>query len=77
MVVYSKDNCPACNAVMSLLANNEVKFEEKNISEDEGYMQEVQNMGYNSVPITVTESDKVIIGFDLPLLQTEIKNNNN
>lgn len=75
IIVYSKNDCPACRAVMTLLANNEVEFDERNINDDDAHMEAVKEMGYNSVPVTITKEGKEIAGFDLPELQKLIKGN--
>ena len=73
VITYSKNDCTACVGVKNLLANNGVEFEERNIEENDEYMDEVMKMGYASVPVTITKEGKEIVGFDLPELQQLIK----
>ena len=75
VVIYSEENCTACVGVKNLLANNGVEFEERRIDKDDKYLEEVKEMGYSAVPVTVTPSGEEILGFDLPKLQKLIKEN--
>lgn len=69
MVVYSKDMCPACDAVKKFLDSTGVNYTVKDIGEDPRYREELIEKGYSSVPVTITEDDETIIGFNLLKLQ--------
>lgn len=69
MVIYTSDQCPACEATKQFLDNNKVDYAEKNINENEEYRDELIEMGYSSIPVTILENEDVILGFDLQKLQ--------
>jgi glutaredoxin len=48
--VYSKKNCPACDAVKSQLARNQVEFDEVMIDENPSARQFLLDSGYRTVP---------------------------
>lgn len=73
MVVYSKDNCVGCVATKTFLENNEVVYEERNVEHNPEFMEELRTMGYSSLPITITDEGKEIVGFDMLELQGVIK----
>lgn len=74
VITYSKEDCTACVGVKNLLANNGVEYDERNIDKDDKFLEEVTELGYSSVPVTITKEGKEIVGFDLPALQELIKN---
>lgn len=58
MVVYTKDNCPACNTLKQTLTNNDVIYKEIKIGRDisrEEFMDTFPNV--RSVPHTVEIPD--------------------
>ena len=45
------------------LSQNQVPFTEKNVREDPSALDELRRMGFNSVPVTVIDGER-IVGFD-------------
>lgn len=63
VIVYTKNQCPACEATKAWLTSNGVKFKLRNISEDEEWKEKVLQMGFSSVPVTVI-GEKIVAGFN-------------
>lgn len=66
--VYSSDTCPYCVAVKNFLKENNVEFEERNISQDDSARNELISKGYRGVPVIVI-GDEEVVGFDQPKLK--------
>lgn len=66
--VYSSDTCPYCTAVKSFLTDNNVEFEEANVSRDVDARNELIQKGYRGVPVIVIGEEEVV-GFDQPRLK--------
>jgi len=49
--------------VKAWLSQKQVPFTEKNVREDQSALDELRRMGYNSVPVTVIDGER-IVGFD-------------
>ena len=64
VIIYSKNNCQPCNLTKLYLAENDIEFEERNISTSETHMKELQELGYQSVPITLVNGTVVANGFE-------------
>lgn len=69
VTVYSSNACMACKMAKDLLTREKVKFTEKNVSEREGYRDEVRQLGFTSAPVTKVEDSKgnlilTVSGFD-------------
>ena len=47
----------------ALLSQKKVAFTDKNVREDAGALNELRKMGYNSVPVTIIDGQR-IHGFD-------------
>ena len=64
IIVYSAVYCPGCHAVKNFLKEHNIEFEERDIGQNEKYKKELQNMGHNSIPVTLIDDEK-IVGFDV------------
>jgi len=63
-IVYSTDTCPWCTVAKDFLKENHVKFEVKNVAEDEDARDElIQKSGQLGVPVLDIDGE-IIIGFD-------------
>lgn len=69
VVVYSSDTCPYCVAAKNFLHENNVEFEEKNVTTCEQARNELISKGYRGVPVIVVGEEEVV-GFDKSRLQT-------
>ena len=62
--IYSSPACPYCVALKNFLLENNVEFEEVDVSESEEALREmVAKTGQRGVPV-VEIDDEVIVGFD-------------
>ncbi|NLW52630.1 MAG: glutaredoxin family protein [Tissierellia bacterium] len=61
--VYSSDTCPYCVAVKNFLTENNVEFEEKNVTTNAEARNELIQKGYRGVPVIVVGEEEVV-GFD-------------
>lgn len=74
IIVYSTLHCPYCTMVKNYLQEKGIKFINKDVSLDrEAAKEMVRKSGYLGVPQTEING-KVIIGFDRPALEEELKN---
>ena len=49
--LYSKPNCPQCNATKRALKNKGIFFEEIDLTKDQESLDKLVQMGYKSAPI--------------------------
>ncbi len=66
--VFSSDTCPYCTAVKGFLAENNIEFEEANVSTDVEARNELIQKGYRGVPVIII-GDEEVVGFDQPRLK--------
>ena len=57
VTVYSKPDCMQCNFTKKWLKERNIPYTELNIKEDEEALLKVKEMGFQSVPVIVTEDD--------------------
>ncbi len=62
--VYTSDTCIQCKKVKKYFKENNINFEELNISSNQNYKKELIKKGYLSVPVVVIDNQDVL-GFDL------------
>lgn len=73
ITIYSADWCAFCHAAKDYLTKLNVKFEEKNVEEDVAFAQEaVEKSGQTGIPV-IDIDGKIIIGFDRPKIDAELK----
>ncbi len=63
MILYTKNNCAQCRFTKIHMVNMGVIFEERNVDEDDAYMQEALDTGFKSMPIVVLNGEVVASGF--------------
>lgn len=63
VTVYTSNTCPYCVAAKDFLTENNVEFEEKNVTESLDFREELLSKGYRGVPVLVI-GDEEIVGFD-------------
>lgn len=61
LVVYSKNNCPACAQAKALLDKNELKYEVKNVDEDFEAYDFVVMAGHRSFPQIYQANGKLFV----------------
>lgn len=62
-IIYSKDNCGPCELVKRALDNKKIKWVERNISLDNNYIEELNQLGYQSVPVVVRDNVVLFNGY--------------
>lgn len=74
VIVYSKTVCGGCTFVKNFFNSREdVEMEVRNIEENEDYRKEFDEFGLQSLPVTVINGSKPIVGFNPPLFIKELK----
>lgn len=63
VVIYTSDGCQYCHAAKDYMDENNVKYTEKNISQDQEARKELMKKGHMGVPVTII-GDEEIVGFD-------------
>ena len=58
-----------CGRVKEFLSTNSVPFEERDVSQDEAALDELQKLGFMTTPVTVVDGE-VVVGFDQKKLST-------
>ncbi|WP_176581330.1 glutaredoxin family protein [Bacillus thuringiensis] len=71
VIVYTKNNCPECEKLSVNLFSAPVPLdvEWRNIQKESKYFDELIELGYQSVPVTIVEGHKPIVGFEIGELQ--------
>ncbi len=58
-----------CAKVKEFLSQNKIEFVDRNIAADEAALNELEELGYMTTPVTVIDGE-VVIGFDAPKLRS-------
>ena len=58
-----------CGKVKELLSQNKIEFADRNIAADETALQELEQLGYMTTPVTLIDGE-VVVGFDVPKLRS-------
>ncbi len=70
--VYSTPTCPYCTRVKQFLKDNNVEFENIDVSQDEEMLQEmIDKSGQMGVPV-IEINGEYIIGFDKEKIETAL-----
>lgn len=71
--IYSKLNCPYCSMVKQFFKQNNIKYEEVDVSDNqEAAMEMVEKSGQTGVPVIEIDG-KIIVGFNLPAIKKALK----
>ncbi|PIR98670.1 MAG: NrdH-redoxin [Candidatus Colwellbacteria bacterium CG10_big_fil_rev_8_21_14_0_10_41_28] len=72
-LIYTTPTCQYCTMVKAFFKENDVTYEEKDVSVDQDALKEmVERSGQMGVPVTIIE-DSVVVGFDKRTLEELIK----
>lgn len=63
IVIYSKKGCLPCEAIKDLFKDNDVEFEEKNITGNKENIHDFKEKGYKSVPVIESTGREPIKGY--------------
>ena len=58
-VIYSKKNCYPCNLVKNFLRGRGIQYEVRDVEDNPSYMQDVMDMGFMSVPVTIINGQPI------------------
>lgn len=73
VIVYSTDMCPWCVKAKEFLKQNNIAFEERNVSEDIESLQEMEEKsGQRGVPV-IDIDGTIIVGFDRDAMKAALK----
>jgi glutaredoxin len=67
VIIYSQETCPPCHAEKMWFKENGIEFEERDIRQNDQYLQEIIQLGAAATPVTIIkdeDSEEVILGFD-------------
>ncbi|RAL27014.1 glutaredoxin family protein [Thermoflavimicrobium daqui] len=67
VLVYSKPHCIECNILKRFLTDYQIEYEVKDCGSNPMYLEEVKQMGFLGVPVTVV-GDKAIHGLQPELI---------
>lgn len=69
IIVYSKPGCGQCLFLKNYLKQQGLVFQERNISENPSYIEELKLLNCQSLPVALVGSESPIIGFNPVELQ--------
>jgi glutaredoxin-like YruB-family protein len=73
VTIYSADWCAFCHAAKDYLTKMGVKFEEKNVEQNQAFaMESVQKSGQMGIPVLDIDGE-IIIGFDRPKIDAALQ----
>lgn len=71
--LYNTPTCPWCHKTKEFLKENNVEFEDKDVSADDKAREEmIEKSGQMGVPVIVVEGHKPIVGFDVDAIKTAL-----
>lgn len=78
ITVYTKNRCPECEKIkfnlgylpQEVLDKHTIEY--RNIEEYKGYAEELAELGYQSVPVTIVEGHEPIVGFEFGQIQEAV-----
>lgn len=70
IVVYSKSGCGQCVFTKKFLNAQNIPFNEKRVDQNKQYLEEVEELGYQSLPVVGIDKEEFFSGYDLKKLQS-------
>ena len=72
VTVYSTPTCPWCHKAKDFLKEHKIKFEDKNVAQDEAARDEmIEKTGQMGVPV-IDIDGTIIIGFDINKMREKL-----
>jgi glutaredoxin-like YruB-family protein len=68
VVVYTAEWCPWCHKVTDFLKENNVKFEAKDVDQDDNAKECMEKSGQGGIPVTLIDG-QTVVGFDVAKLK--------
>lgn len=59
VIVYSKPHCLECNILKRFLKDHEIEYETRDCIQNETYLNEIKEMGYLGVPVTIVHGQAI------------------
>lgn len=59
VIVYTRPHCIECNILKQFLADHEIDYELRDVARHSLYIEEVKEMGFLGVPVTVIGDTKI------------------
>lgn len=59
VIVYSRPHCIECNVLKKFLKDYRIEYENRNCSAHPEYLEDVKEMGFLGVPVTVVNGEPV------------------
>jgi glutaredoxin-like protein NrdH len=59
VILYSKPHCLECNVLKRFLKDYQISYEERNCTDHPEYLNDVKEMGFLGVPVTVVNGTPV------------------
>ncbi|MBW2974580.1 glutathione S-transferase N-terminal domain-containing protein [Candidatus Woesearchaeota archaeon] len=73
VIVYGTERCPWCHKAKDFLKENNIEFEDKDVSSDEGASNEmIEKSGQRGVPV-IDIDGTIIVGFDQEAIKKALK----
>ena len=63
IIVYSKPGCAHCQFTKKYLDKRGIAFEERNINENEAFLEEVRALGFQTLPVITITGEEPFTGF--------------
>lgn len=60
VIVYTTDTCPYCTMMVDFLTRNDIPFEERNVTKQPEYVQELAELRTAGVPTSVVNGETVV-----------------
>lgn len=73
VVVYSKSGCPQCVFTKKFLEEKEIPFIEKRVDKEERYRREVQQLGFQTLPLVQWAEEECIAGWQPEKLEEMVQ----
>lgn len=70
IVVYSKANCMPCGFTKRFLSENNIPFEERNVTEQPEFEADVKALGFSTLPVIKIDGQEPFFGFQPDRLAT-------
>jgi len=64
IIIYTKTNCPWCAEVLQLLTDKKIPYEERNVSKNQKYFEELLEKSNQSLTPTLDIDGKIIADTD-------------
>jgi glutaredoxin 3 len=72
VTVYTRPGCIHCELAKAYLTERHVPYQERDVSRDDGALQELRAIGAPGVPVVVIDQ-QAVVGFDKPRLDDLLK----